>query len=104
DLFLIEHGDLHQDHGAVGRLRVLQQLVVFSAIVVLLPPVAAAAAAANQPQGGDDERHVESLEEEHDRHGDADVDGQLQRRQHHPAPHCPPCPCQPAAHHPDRPA
>jgi len=68
----------------------LQVVVVVQHHALLVVGEAAAAGAllaAAQPEPGDHGRHVEALEEEHQRHGGAEVHGQLQRRHHHGPPH-----------------
>lgn len=61
-LFLVEHGDLDEDHGAAvgGRLQVVELLEI---VVIGDDPSAAegttgALASPAQPQPGDHERHV----------------------------------------------
>jgi hypothetical protein len=78
---LVEHGDLDEDHGAAAAGVGLQVVVVVQHAL----PVTGDAPAQLEPR--DHDRHVQALEEEHQRHGGADVHGQLQRRNHHGPPH-----------------
>jgi hypothetical protein len=77
DLFLVEHGDLDQDHGPVCATRL--QVIVITILQLRLVPawvaVAALTASAVEPEHGDVDPHVEVLGEEHEGHGGAEVQG-----------------------------